>query len=165
MKISYNKKKITWPLGDTDLKSCVENISHSFASLTRKRYYQHSKINSVSPHSHVTFSIYQPVSKLTLSAVNIVKPFYLLLNEVFDLLFKTIFSLNILFIEKKIKHFRKNSCLGKKSTNPCYLHIIAPPLIMLNFSFYLLCRVYRACAYYSFHYCGPSFAGLTKLRS
>ena len=33
-------------------------ISHSFASPTRKRYYQHLKIKSVSPHSLVLSSMY-----------------------------------------------------------------------------------------------------------
>ena len=40
MKISYNIKKITWPLGDTDL-------------IFLCWYNQHSKIKSISPHSHV----------------------------------------------------------------------------------------------------------------
>ena len=58
MKILYNKKKITWPLVEKRiLSSCVENISHSLPSLTRKIYCQLSKLNSVSPHSHVISSM------------------------------------------------------------------------------------------------------------
>ena len=33
-------------------------LSHSFASLTRERYFQHSKIKFVSPRGHVISSIY-----------------------------------------------------------------------------------------------------------
>ena len=40
------------------LSSSVESISHSFASLTRERYFQHSKIKFVSPRGHVISSIY-----------------------------------------------------------------------------------------------------------
>ena len=40
------------------LSSCAESISHSFASLTRERYFQHSKIKFVSPRGHVISSIY-----------------------------------------------------------------------------------------------------------
>ena len=39
------------------LSSRAESISPSFASLTRERYFQHSKIKFVSPHSHVISSI------------------------------------------------------------------------------------------------------------
>ena len=43
------------------LSSCAESISHSFASLTRERYLQHSKIKVVSPHGHVISSTYHIV--------------------------------------------------------------------------------------------------------
>ena len=39
------------------LSSSAESISHSFASLTRERYFQHSKVKFVSPHSRVISSI------------------------------------------------------------------------------------------------------------
>ena len=45
-------------MGIRILSSRPESISHSFASLTRKRYFQHSKIKFVSLRSHVmTFSV------------------------------------------------------------------------------------------------------------
>ena len=45
-------------LGIRILSSRAESISHSFASLTRERYFQHSKIKFVSLRSHVmTFSV------------------------------------------------------------------------------------------------------------
>ena len=37
----------------------VLKVSHSLASFTRERYFQHSKIKFVSPHGHVISSIYQ----------------------------------------------------------------------------------------------------------
>ena len=36
---------------------CAESISHSFASLTRERYFQHLKIKFVSLRGHVISSI------------------------------------------------------------------------------------------------------------
>ena len=45
-------------LGIRILSSSAESISHSFASLTRERYFQHSKIKFVSPRGHVISSIY-----------------------------------------------------------------------------------------------------------
>ena len=45
-------------LGIRILLSCAERISHLFASLTRERYFQHSKIKFVSPCSHLISSIY-----------------------------------------------------------------------------------------------------------
>ena len=45
-------------LGIPILSSTAESISHSFASLTRERYFQHSKIKLVSPRGHVISSIY-----------------------------------------------------------------------------------------------------------
>ena len=45
-------------LGIRILSSRAESISHSFASLTRERYFQHSKIKFVSPRGHVIFSIF-----------------------------------------------------------------------------------------------------------
>ena len=45
-------------LGIRILSSRAEKISHSFASLTRERYFQHSKIKFVSPRGHVISSIY-----------------------------------------------------------------------------------------------------------
>ena len=44
-------------LGIRILFSRAESISHSFASLTRERYFQHSKIKFVSPHGHEISSI------------------------------------------------------------------------------------------------------------
>jgi len=35
----------------------LKSISHSFASLTRERYFQHTKIKFVSPRVHVIASI------------------------------------------------------------------------------------------------------------
>ena len=40
------------------LSSSAESISHEWASLTRERYFQHSKIKFVSPRGHVISSIY-----------------------------------------------------------------------------------------------------------
>ena len=40
------------------LSSHVENLPHSFATLTRKRSFQHSKIESVSPHPSNILSTY-----------------------------------------------------------------------------------------------------------
>ena len=40
------------------LPSRAESISHSFASLTRERYFQHSKIEFVSPRGHVLNILY-----------------------------------------------------------------------------------------------------------
>ena len=45
-------------LGIRILSSRAESISHSFASLTRERYLQHTKIKFVSPRGHVISSIY-----------------------------------------------------------------------------------------------------------
>ena len=44
-------------LGIRILSSRAESIPHSFASLTRERYFHHSKIKFVSPRGHVTSSI------------------------------------------------------------------------------------------------------------
>ena len=44
-------------LGIRILSSRAESISHSFASLTRERYFQHSNIKFVSPRGHVISSI------------------------------------------------------------------------------------------------------------
>ena len=44
-------------LGIRVLSSRAESISHSFASLTRERYFQHEKIKFVSPRGHVISSI------------------------------------------------------------------------------------------------------------
>ena len=44
-------------LGIQILSSRAESISHSFAPLTRERYFQHSKIKLVSPSGHVISSI------------------------------------------------------------------------------------------------------------
>ena len=45
-------------LGIQILSSRAESISHLFASLTRGRYFQHSKIKFVSLRGHVISSIY-----------------------------------------------------------------------------------------------------------
>ena len=44
-------------LGIRILSSRAESISHLFASLTRERYFQHSKIKFVSPRGHEISSI------------------------------------------------------------------------------------------------------------
>ena len=44
-------------LGIRILSSRAESISHSFAELTRERYFQHSKIEFVCPRGHVISSI------------------------------------------------------------------------------------------------------------
>ena len=44
-------------LGIRILSSRAESISYSFASLTRERYFQHSKIKFVSPRGHEISSI------------------------------------------------------------------------------------------------------------
>ena len=44
-------------LGIRILSSRAESISHSFASLTRERYFQHSKIKFVSLRGHVISSM------------------------------------------------------------------------------------------------------------
>ena len=46
-------------LGIRILSSRAESISYSFTSLTRERYFQHSKIKFVSPRGHVISSIEQ----------------------------------------------------------------------------------------------------------
>ena len=46
-------------LGIRILCSRAESISHSFAPLTRERYFQHEKIKFVSPGGHVISSIVQ----------------------------------------------------------------------------------------------------------
>ena len=59
-------------LGIRILSSHAESISHSFASLTRERYFQHSKIKFVSPRGHVISSIYpifQKKGQINLSLV------------------------------------------------------------------------------------------------
>ena len=48
-------------LGIQILSSRAESISHSFASLTRERYFQHEKIKFVSLRGHVISSIYPAV--------------------------------------------------------------------------------------------------------
>ena len=45
-------------LGIRILSSRTQSIPHSFAALTRERYFQHSKIKFVSPRGHVLCSIY-----------------------------------------------------------------------------------------------------------
>ena len=45
-------------LGIRILSSRAESVSHSFASLTRERYFHHSKIKFVSTSGHVISSIY-----------------------------------------------------------------------------------------------------------
>ena len=56
------------------LSSRAESISHSFASLTRERYFQHFKIKFVSPRSHeissIKFSCIKYKFKGTLSHCN-----------------------------------------------------------------------------------------------
>ena len=44
-------------LGIRILSSRAESLFHSFALLTRERYFQHSKIKFVSPRSHVMSSL------------------------------------------------------------------------------------------------------------
>ena len=46
------------PLGIRILSSSAESISHSFASLTRERYFQPEKIKFVSPSRHVINILY-----------------------------------------------------------------------------------------------------------
>ena len=57
--ISIYKKNRTLHghLGIRILSSSAESISHSFALLTRERYFPHSKIKFVSPRGHVVSSI------------------------------------------------------------------------------------------------------------
>ena len=50
-------------LGIQILSSRAKSISHSFASLTRERYFQHSKIKFVSPRGHEISSIYENMLK------------------------------------------------------------------------------------------------------
>ena len=54
-------------LGIRILSSSAESISHSFASLTRERYFQHSKIKFVSPSGHVISSISITTIKLRMN--------------------------------------------------------------------------------------------------
>ena len=63
-------------LGIRILSSLAESISHSFASLTRERYFQHSKIEFVFPRGHVVSSIYNDKkrrSRLTFSFKGVVR--------------------------------------------------------------------------------------------
>ena len=50
------------------LSSRAGSISHSFALLTRERYFQHSKIKFVSPRGHVISSIFKTKFKPSLIA-------------------------------------------------------------------------------------------------
>ena len=47
-------------LGIRIFSSRAESISHSFASLTRERYFQHSKVKFVYPSGHVMFGFLVP---------------------------------------------------------------------------------------------------------
>ena len=49
---------ITWPLGIRILSSRAESISHSFASLTRERFFQHEEVKFVSPSGHVMICLF-----------------------------------------------------------------------------------------------------------
>ena len=70
-------------------KSCVLcrnfiSISHSFASLTRERYFQHSKIKFVSSRYHVISSIFQRRQKVrwtNTAKTNILSPLRESLNS------------------------------------------------------------------------------------
>ena len=48
-------ENITWPRGDTKFLFECWKIFHSFATLTRKIFFQHEKRNFVSPSGHVMF--------------------------------------------------------------------------------------------------------------
>ena len=58
---SFPNKKVVFyvEISSVSIKylSRAESISHLFASLTRERYFQHSKIKFVSPSGHVISSI------------------------------------------------------------------------------------------------------------
>ena len=58
MSIYIINRTIHGRLGIRILSSRAESISHSFASLTRERYFQHSKIKFVSPRGHEISSMY-----------------------------------------------------------------------------------------------------------
>ena len=62
-------------LGIRILSSRAESISHSFASLTRERYFQHSKIEFVSPRGHVISSISIPLALRLISRFNCISTF------------------------------------------------------------------------------------------
>ena len=62
-------------LGIRILSSRAESISHSFASLTRERYFQHSKIKFVSPRGHVISSISIPLALRLISRFNCISTF------------------------------------------------------------------------------------------
>ena len=71
-------------LGIRILSSCAESISHSFASLTRERYFQHSKIKFVSSRGHVISSIFQLRQKVrwtNTAKTNILSPLRESLNS------------------------------------------------------------------------------------
>ena len=52
---SIQIEDITWPRGDTKFLFSCWKIFHSFATLTRKIFFQHEKRNFVSPSGHVMF--------------------------------------------------------------------------------------------------------------
>ena len=54
----YIERILRGRLGMRILSYRPESISHLFASLTRERYFQHSKIKFVSLRGHVIFSIF-----------------------------------------------------------------------------------------------------------
>ena len=56
-KKKHNIEDISWPRGIRILSSSAESISHSFASRTRERYFQHLKIKFVSPSGHEMFCL------------------------------------------------------------------------------------------------------------
>ena len=60
----WNVEDVTWPLGDTNfIFECwkyLSRVSFAHLSLTRERYFQHSKIKFVSPSSHVTSNLHCP---------------------------------------------------------------------------------------------------------
>ena len=62
-------------LGIRILSSRAESISHSLASLTRERYFQHSKIKFVSPRGHVISSISIPLTLPLISRFNCISTF------------------------------------------------------------------------------------------
>ena len=60
-------------LGIRIWSSRAESISHSFASLTRERYFQYSKIKFVSPSGHVISSIYFILNSISSVRCNNIK--------------------------------------------------------------------------------------------
>ena len=95
-------------LGIGIFSSRAESISHSFASLTRERYFQHSKVKFVYPSGHVMFGF--------------LVPFF---GPIVSLIFCTIFC----------PIFRRNFC---RSLAPFFVRFFFRFLVLIFVRFFVL---------------------------